>query len=324
MKRRCRQSGFTLLEVLIAVTIGVLVVTVLAEVVTKMSESRTVLQEHGRLTQDARFAMDRMVRAVRGSRDLLLPQPDKPDTDWREHVREETVPASPPEGSSSKATAVLAVSLGARVDLDADGIPDADNDGDGLLDEDHPGDITFERSPGIHLIDDGGNGAVDESARAADDDEWENVRDEDPFNGLDDDGDGLIDEDYAADMNSDGKPGYAGVDDDGDGQIDEGNNADDDEDGAIDEDWLDAVVFYLRGGILIERHPVPWDQTSSNGITGLDFIESAIAEDVSRFRVERITGSGNGNIVDITLDLTGAETGETFSLHSRVRVGGAM
>jgi len=321
MNRRYRQNGFTLLEILIAMTIGVIVVTVLTEVVQKLSESRTVLQEHGRLTQDARFAMDRMVRAVRGSRDLVLPQPDKPGTDWREHVREETVPGSAPEGSSAYASAVLAVSLSASVDLDADGFPDADNDRDGLLDEDPPADTNNDQGAGIYYIDDGGNGQTDEGNN--DDNDEDGTRGEDPINGLDDDGDGLIDEDAKADANNDGKPGFSGVDDDGDGQIDNGNKKDDDEDGNVDEDWLDTVVFSLQYNELIERHPVPWDETGSDGITGRDFIETTIAENVSRFRVERIAGSGKGEIVDITLDLTGPEAGETISLNSRVRIGGA-
>ena len=319
MKRQAKSSGFTLIELMISIALGALIVSVLVSVVSGLTNSRKVLQEHGQLTLDARFAMSRMTRAVRESRELILPQPNKPGTDWRENVREETIPASPPEGSSTKATAVLAVSLSARIDLDADGFPDADNDRDGLLDEDYFYDISSDESPGIHLIDDGGDGQIDEGDK--EDDDEDGTKNEDPFNGLDDDGDGLIDEDPGADMNGDGVPGYIGVDDDGDGQIDEGNIEDDDEDGTKDEDWLDAVVFYLQSDSLIERHPVPWDENGTNGITGRDFIESTIAEDVSRFRVERIPGSGNGEIVDITLDVTGAETGETVSLHARVRIG---
>ena len=321
MKRQWKLGGFTLIELMISMALGALIVSVLVSVVSQLSNSRKVLQEHGQLTQDARFAMSRMTRAVRESRKLMLPLPNRPNTDWRENVREETIPASPPEGSSTKATAVLAVSLSARVDLDADGFPDADNDRDGRLDEDYPADISFDDNPGIHLIDDDGDGAVDESISLADDDEQLNVANEDPLNGLDDDGDGVIDEDPAADMNGDGAPGYIGVDDDGDGLIDEGSSADDDEDGTSDEDWLDAVVFFLQSDSLIERHPVPWDETLDTNVTGRDFIESTIAEGVSRFRVERIPGSGNGEIVDITLDITGVESGETVSLHTRVRIG---
>ena len=80
----------------------------------QLSDSRAAIEERSQLTQDAGFAMARMVRAVRTSQLFILPLPDNPGTNWRENVREETVPASPPEGSSTKATAVLAVSLGAH------------------------------------------------------------------------------------------------------------------------------------------------------------------------------------------------------------------
>jgi len=294
MRRQAKSSGFTLIEVVVSVGLGALIVAVIVAVVTEMTNSRQVLQEHSQLTRDASFAMSRMTRAVSESRTLILPLPNIPDTDWRDNVREETIPASAPEGSSTKATAVLAVSLSELIDLDADGFPDADNDGDGRIDEDYPADITFDASPGIHLIDDGGDGAVDESTSDTNDDEQQNVNNEDPLNGLDDDKDG---------------------------SIDEGSAADDDEDGTSDEDWLDAVVFYLQSDLLGERHPVPWNENPGPGIDGRDFIESTIAENVSRFRVERIAGSGNGQIVDITLEVTGAETGELVSLHTRVRVG---
>jgi len=319
-----QQRGVTLIELLIAVAMGALIVAGMSAVMVGLTESQAAIQERNRLTENGRFAMERMVRAVRESQYLFLPLPDKPDTDWRENVREETVPASPPEGSSTKATAVLAVALGATVDLDADGFPDADNDRDGRIDEDYPADIAYDFNPGIHLIDDGGGGSVDESFFDNDDDERLNGNDEDPINGVDDDADGVIDEDPGADMNGDGAPGVAGVDDDGDGQVDEGAAADDDEDGSVDEDWLDAVVFYLQGDLLIERHPVPWDETANGFISGRDFIESVIADDVTRFRVERLATVGNTEIVDITLDITGPETGETVNLHTRVRIGGAL
>ena len=283
-----------------------------------------VVEERNLLMRDVRFAMHRMTRAASASSYLFLPLPDKPDTDWRENVREETVPASPPEGSSVKATAVLAISLGADVDLDADGFPDADNDRDGRIDEDYPADIANDFDPGIHLIDDGGGGWVDESFSDNDDDERLNGNDEDPINGVDDDADGVIDEDPGADMNGDGAPGIAGVDDDSDGQVDEGNSDDDDEDGVVDEDWLDAVVFYLQGDSLVERHPVPWDESANGFVSGRDFIETVIADGVTRFRVERpVPASPGEQLVDLTLELTGA-SGEIVSLNARVRVGGAL
>jgi len=323
MRREVQQTGFTLIELMIALVLAGLLLSAMSGIVKQALGTDEVVEERNQLLRDARFAMNRMERAVRETGYLFLPMPDKPDTDWRENVREETVPASLPEGSSTKATAVLAVALSAEVDLDADGFPDADNDRDGRIDEDYPADIAYDFNPGIHLIDDGGDGAVDESFSNNDDDERLNGNDEDPINGFDDDDDGLVDEDPGADMNGDGAPGIAGVDDDNDGQIDEGNDADDDEDGAIDEDWLDAVVFYLQGASLIERHPVPWDETANGFVSGRDYIETVIAEDITLFRVERlVASSANQQLVDLTLELTGP-TGQIVSLNARVRTGGA-
>mgnify|MGYP001821088529 CR=1 FL=1 len=319
------QTAFTLVELLTALALSALILAATTGLVNNVLSTDDVVAERNELIRQARFAMQRMTRAVAETDYLFLPQPDKPDTDWRENVREETVPASPPEGSSTKATAVLAVALGPSTDLDANGIPDADNDGDGRINEDLPPDIANDFDPGIHLIDDGGNGQVDEGVFVDwDDDERLNSVDEDPVNGIDDDGDGAVDEDPGADANGDSKPGIAGVDDDGDGQIDEGDPADDDEDGTVDEDWLDAVVFYLQGDSLIERHPVPWDETANGQITGRDFVENVIAEGVTRFRVERsATSSGDVQLVNLTLELTGA-AGESVSLTARVRSGGLL
>ena len=325
MRGPLRQTAFTLIELLIAVALAALILVSLTGLVKNAVGNEAAVQERNQLLRDARFAMDRMSRAIAETRYLYLPMPDSPDTDWRENVREETVPASPPEGSSTKATAVLAVSLSIYVDLDSDGFPDADNDRDGRIDEDFPADIAYDFGPGIFLIDDGGDGSVDEGFFAdADDDERFSSSDEDPINGIDDDGDGAVDEDPGADMNADGAPGIAGVDDDADGQIDEGDAADDDEDGSVDEDWLDTVVFYLQGDTLVERHPVPWDETANGFISGRDYLETVIAENVTLFRVERPSpNSAKEQLVNLTLELTGP-TGHTVSLDARVRVGGAL
>lgn len=321
---RRASKGFTLVELLIAMALAGLVLAATSRLIDRALGTDEVVAERNQLLRDARFALERMTSAVIETRYLFLPLPDKPDTDWRENVREETVPASPPEGSSSKATAVLAVSLGDSVDLDADGFADADNDRDGRVDEDYPADIAYDFDPGIHLIDDGGDGLVDESFSDSDDDERFNSGDEDPLNGIDDDADGITDEDPGADMNADGAPGVAGVDDDSDGQIDEGSVDDDDEDGSVDEDWLDAVVFYLQNDTLVERHPVPWDETANGFVSGRDYIESVIAENVTRFRVERLLpGSSGIQLVDLTLELTGPE-GTVVGLNARVRIGGAL
>lgn len=326
LKSRRMTAGFTIIELMVSLAIGTLMLVAVGALIPLARESQAAIQEHNRLNQEAHFAMARMVRAVSGTRRLLLPFPDKPDTTWREHVRQETVPPSPPESGSIKATAVLAVTQSEAVDLDGDGFADADNDRDGLLDEDWPSDITNDSDPGVHLIDDDGNGWVDDGFfNDADDDERLSFSNEDPINGIDDDGDGDIDEDPPGDMNNDNAPGIAGVDDDGDGQTDEGgDDRDDDEDGQADEDWLDPVVFSLQGSSLIERTPVPWDESGSGGVTGRDYIESAIADDVTLLRFERIPqGSGRAVLIDITLELTGSD-GYVSSLKTRVRIGGSQ
>ncbi len=324
-------NGFTLVEMLIALAIATLLVAALGGMVGQALNTRDAAHEKNELTRQARFAMDRMVRAVGNTRLLLLPFNDKAASNWPENIREETVPASPPIGDSTKATAVLAVTLPLYSDLDADGYPDADDDEDGLIDEDLPNDRNYDYASGIYLIDDDGDGAVDEDPSYNwDDDETNAVYNEDPIDGIDNDGDTNIDEDPASDNNGDGCPGICGVDDDGDGTIDEGSAYDDDEDDGEYDDWYNPVVFYLdinfySVGTLVERTPVPWDTNASGTVTGQDFITSEIAENVTRFRVERLPlGSDREQTVDLILELTSPVTGETVSLNTRVRVGGAL
>lgn len=314
-------SGFTYVEMLVTLAIGVLLVTGLNGVMGQALQSQDTVAERNRLTREARYALQRMTQAVSGTRLLLLPQQDKPATNWPENLREQTLPPSPPIGDSSLASAVLAVTLPATIDLDGNGIADADNDGDGLLDEDLPADIHNDAAAGIFGIDDGGNGTVDEGP-AEDDDEAMSDADEDPIDGIENDDDGNLDEDPAADNNGDGCPGLCGVDDDGDGNVDSGNAANDDEQGGDDEDWYDPLVFYLDNGVLKQRSPVPWDENGVDGITGRDFVISDIAVDVTRFSVERIPiGSDRAQLVRLQLELTSPITGETVSLQTRVRVG---
>ncbi len=60
-------------------------------------------------------------------------------------------------------------------------------------------------------------------------------------------------------------------------------------------------------------------------LSGQDFITSAIAENVTRFRVERIPrGNDRADRVDLILELTSPTSGETISVHTQVRVGGAL
>lgn len=318
--------GFTLIEMLIAVTVGAILLAGLYGVVSQTLQTQDAVHQKNILMRDARFAMQRMTRSVRHTRLLMLPMNDKVATNWPENIREETVPASTPIGDSTKATAVLAVTLPLYSDLNSDGFPDADDDKDGKIDEDLPNDRSYDFASGIYLIDDDGDGSVDENSQFYwDDDEFWGVYNEDPIDGIDNDGDGLVDEDNASDMNGDGCPGICGVDDDADGTVDEGDVDDDDEDGNEYEDWYNPVVYYLDNGTLKERTPVPWDTNADSTISGLDFITSDIAENVTLFRIERISkGSNQDQLVDIIIELTSPVTGEKVTLQTQVRVGSAM
>jgi len=325
-------SGFTLIELLISLAFAALLMVALTGVVSRVSHVKDGTQVRNDTTHEARFAMQRMVTAVRQGDRLLLPLADNPNTGWREDVREQTNPPTPPAGGSTLATAVLAVTMGPTLDRDEDGWADANNDKDFLdlnnnssrdpgeperIDEDLAHDNSNDGEDGIFGIDDDGDGLVDETGSANDDDE-DGSPDEDDLGNGDEDSDGALDEDISQEMNNDGAPGILGFDDDYDGAIDEGNNDDDDEDGLRNEDWFDPVVFHLSGTTLLERLP------DLNPIDGADFTEYAIAENVTHFRVERLPNAGKrAALVDITLEVT-VPDGEPTSLNTRVRVGGGL
>ena len=233
--RRERQAGFSLVELLISAALAALLLGGLSQWLRTGLSAMDVAREQSELAREARFAMERMVASIRSTDSLLLPLADNPATDFEENLRVQTVPPSPPQGSSTLATAVLAVTLDRTQDLDGDGVFDADNDGDGLFDEDMGSDASNDDEAGLPGIDDNGDGVVrDQAGFVGDDDEdgstsWA----EEPVNGLDDDGDGSIDEDPGPDNNGDSEPGVAGIDDDADGSTDEGSVYDDDEDGLV-------------------------------------------------------------------------------------------
>lgn len=322
---KLHDKGFSLVELTIAILITSILIAALHGVVNPTLNASQATQNRNQVIQDTRFAMDKMIRAVNRSPQILLPYNDKPLTSYPDNIREQTNPASAPPSGSSLATAVLAITQDPTIDLNGDGIVDVDNDGDGKIDEDFPGDMTNDSEPGIKGIDDDGDGQVDEGFFAdRDDDEYLSASDEDPIDEVDNDGDNNVDEDPSADMNKDNAPGIAGVDDDGDGAIDEGSDQDDDEDGINNEDWCDPVVFYMQGDALIERIPVPWDVNSSGSVTGADYVESTLIENVTRFRVERISqGTDRVATVELTLEIT-PPNGEMFNLTARARVGGAL
>ncbi len=334
------QNGLSLVELAAVLAIASLLLAGLSGLVSSGLATQTQAETRNRLSQQAQFAMQRMVSAVQTSPRLLLPLADNPATDWSEHIRVQSVPPSPPEGSSSLASAVLAVTLDPTLDVDGDGWADANNDRDFLdinqnglrdageperIDEDLDNDNSNDGAPGLLGIDDDGDGTIDLSSATpalADNDE-DQAKTEDPADGIDNDGDGSIDEDIFPDMSGDGAPGLIGVDDDLDGQVDEGQWLDDDEDGSVNEDWYDPVVFYLSGASLIERQPALSDQNGDTLVTGADFTESVIAEGVTLLRFERLPqGPNRALLLDITLELAAA--GERLRLTSRVRLGGGL
>jgi type II secretory pathway pseudopilin PulG len=324
MNRRVMQIGHTLVELLISMAIAAMLLGGLWQLLGIGTSAMTVVDERTDLARQARFAMSRMLSAVSDSHRLLIPLADNPATDFDENIRVQTIPASPPQGSSTLATAVLAVTMSRSIDIDSNGVFDADNDGDGRFDEDLPADTHNDGKAGIRDFDDDGNGVTDFwFSPAGDDDESNDLsQSEDAFDGVDNDGDGNIDEDPSADNNGDSAPGVAGVDDDGDGNIDEGAIADDDEDGQSDEDWFDPIVFYLQGSSLIERRAVPWDENGDSNVNGQDFVESTLVGDVTLLRFERIAGTAlQQQLVDVTLTIA-EPNGEQISLNAQIRLGG--
>ena len=281
---------------IIAVAIASVLIAAISGVVGRAldAERNTRLQNDS--LQQTRFALKRMLTAVGKTRRLLIPLAENPATAWKESERN-----------------LLAVTLDPTLDRNKDGWADANNDKDFLdvnkngsrdvgeperIDEDLAGDNTNDNAKGIYLIDDNGDGIIDNSGTSEDNDE-DGVVNEDPVNGIDDDNDQSIDEDIPEDMESDGKPGKKGIDDDLDGAIDEGQPPDDDEDGVKDEDWLDPVVYYLNGTTLMERLP------NINPVDGRDFTAYPITENVSQLLVKRIMGNdGTTVLVNITLTLS--------------------
>ncbi len=314
-----KNKGFSYIELVLSVLIATILVLGLMGILTQGQQAAAYSHEKNQLNRQARFAMDRMVRAVNYTRLILLPLNDVPATNWPENIRQQSVPPQAPVGDSILATAVLAVTLPAYQDIDNDGFPDADDDKDGQIDEDIPADRNYDFAPGIYLIDDDGDGLIDEDSNF-NDDEGGNLHDEDPIDGIDNDNDNNIDEDNPTDMNKDGCPGFCGVDDDGDGLIDEGSVFDNDEDGTNFDDWYNPVVFYMDNGQLLERTPVPWDETGVSGITGQDFLTSVIAENVTFFRVERIKkGINRYAMIDLTLEISSPKSALKIRLQTRIR-----
>ncbi len=126
------KSGFTLVELLIAMTIVGLIVGALSQVVGQVLASYHALQESQQSVPPGRFALERMVMIVQESDQILVPPTADPT---------EVLTASE-RLSDHYDNATLAYLAG------GDGVPDADNNGDGLINDGTGGDpadfITFD------------------------------------------------------------------------------------------------------------------------------------------------------------------------------------
>ena len=131
-QRKKHQAGFSYIELTISAVIASLIMITLQSVVGTTTTIQEYVNDQNTVLRDSKSALQRMVYFVAHSEQLILPLADNPDTDWPEHIREQTLPASAPIGSSLKASAVLAVTIPKDFDLDKNKRPDADDDGDGL------------------------------------------------------------------------------------------------------------------------------------------------------------------------------------------------
>jgi prepilin-type N-terminal cleavage/methylation domain-containing protein len=313
-KSYIRQKAFTLLEILVSLSIAAFVIAGTSGLINTALQAEQKTRTQNNALQQARFAMQRMTHAVSRAQRLQIPLGENTATTWSESLRN-----------------VLAVSLDPALDRDKDGWADANNDKDFLdvnnngmrdlgeperIDEDIDIDNNNDSAKGIKGIDDNGDGTVDGGTANDNDEDGSNI--EDSINDIDDDEDGSIDEDIDNDMSGDGKAGISSVDDDYDGTVDEGKEDDDDEDGQTSEDWLDQQVFFLKGSTLMERLP------NIDPADGADYSEYPIADNVSQLRVERLTGGNVSTIlVDISLTITPVN-GVPVSLNTRVAVGSAL
>ena len=231
--RTTNEKGFTLVELLLVITIMGIIAGATMPLLSSMLNAHASVSARSSLYQEGLLAMERMITGVRKCTFLNVPNSHNPT----------------------------------RGHLIFSGTVNDDNDfyfGDPLfprIDEDLWRDSNNDGDHGLNGIDDDGDGSIDEGFGSQNEDEDDKTN-EDDLNGIDDDRDGNIDEDMWADLNMDWANGILGMDDDGDGYIDEGNpnDNDDDEDGAVDEDPTNEILYWRTGNELRESHHWIGDQ----------------------------------------------------------------
>ena len=227
MMPRPNKNGFTLVELLVTITIMGIIATAAIPLLSTCLEAYSQGNARSRLYQEGLLAMERMTSGVRRCTFLLIPN------------------------NHTSVRDILAFS----------GTVNDDNDyyfNDTLfprIDEDLKNDMDDDLDSGIDNIDDDGDGNTDEGISEDDDEDGET--DEEIFNGIDDDGDGNVDEDLFKDINRDDVSGFKGMDDDGDGNIDNQNRDDDDEDGNNDEDVINPTLYIFDSGTNTLTESIP-------------------------------------------------------------------
>jgi prepilin-type N-terminal cleavage/methylation domain-containing protein len=269
IEKRARhgERGLGLTEMLVAIVLIGLFAVAASDLMAGLLRSESVLQKSLRTDPEAQRVLQGMAEAVAYTPHLHVPN------------------------GRARVTSDLVLSAG------------IDNDADGRVDED-PGSSGFAAGRGAPAVDDDGDGSIDESL-VADDDE-DGVPDDDPRNGRDDDGDGSIDEDPGADANADGRPGARGFDDDGDRIADEGDIEDDDEDGADDEDGWDLRRYRFERATarLFEQRPGD--------------AEFLVLESVEEFTATYLIGAGGEPLVELRLQVARGEPSAPIVLETRV------
>ncbi len=238
------ENGLTLVELLIAITIMGIIAAAAIPLLSMSLEVHARASARTSLYHEGLLAMERMIKGVRNSTFLLIPNAHNPTRN------------------------ILAFS----------GLINDDNDfyfNDALfprIDEDMNQDMNEDGYNGIKGIDDDGDGSIDEGVGFEDDDE-DGVSNEDPLDDIDNDGDGNIDEDCGWEANNDGAPGIAGIDDDQDGMVDEGGISDDDEDDSFSEVGNIPIIYSFDSGTNALTESIPYTGESIVLSTQVNFFQ---------------------------------------------------
>ncbi len=282
--RTTREKGFTLVELLLVITIMGIIAGATMPLLSAMLNAHASVSARSSLYHEGLMIMGRITNGLRKTTIVAVPNGHNITRD------------------------LLAFSR----------LVNTDNDfyfGDPLfprIDED-TGDSYSGSGPGIVGVDEDGDGTVDEG-NWKDEDE-DGLFNEEWLNGTDNDRDGNIDEGIRSNSMKNNVQGILDFDDDGDGQVDEGGGSlkdDDDEDGVENEEEILFVVYVYNPftDTLTEIH--------SDSDTGINSPAPQVVLSTQVTNFQAIYESPA--LIQITLELTG-EDGKvvTFAEHVYIR-----